>query len=310
MTTDLNHKEHGRKELGLFLGLQTHKNSTYPKKPFIELFDMAEDFGKLAKIKVAKSIVEDDLFTFKDIKLIDLLLVRIFQCVLHRNWGYYLAGKKPPKVNKNNLRILQNCILYYSKLIKLDFRSKERQRYTRILNISAGHMCLLQDFLESGKNIGLIFEDDAGFETSEKLIAAIFDLVNFTESRNTNACFIDISDSFSFEELGVQHLVTQLNLPEAQKRFFGNEMFQMTRPCTNCRCAVMYNRKMANLFFTGLKRLSIIPGMRIIGADVSLNWILLELARSKDNIDCFHLHPGLFPQLSFLNSNQIFKFFR
>lgn len=302
MRQESNYGVVGSESLGLFLGLQTHKNSKYPKKPFIELFDMAEDFGKLAKIEVAKSIVEDDFFTFKDIKLIDLLLVRIFECVLRRNWGYYLAGKKPPKLNKNNLRILQNCILYYSKLIKLDFRSKERQRYTRILNISAGHMRLLQDFLESGKNVGLIFEDDAGFETSEELIAVIFNLVNFVESKNMKACFIDISDSFSFEELGVQHLVIQSNLPEAQKRFFGNEMCQMTRPCTNCCCAVMYNRNMANLFFTGLKRMSIIPGKRIIAIDWSLNSILLEIARSQNNIDCFHLYPGLFPQLSFLNS--------
>ena len=146
---------------------------------------------------------------------------------------------------------------------------------------------------------------DASFEISDELIKVIFDLVNFTESIKAEAYFIDVSNSFSFEELGVQHLLTQSSLHQTQKQFFGNEMRGTIRPFTNCMCAVLYNRNMAEILLSGIKRFSSIPGKRIIPVDWSFNLVLLEISRSNNAIECFHLDPGLFPQKSLVSTKEI-----
>ena len=146
---------------------------------------------------------------------------------------------------------------------------------------------------------------DASFEISDELIKVIFDLINFTESIKAEAYFIDVSNLFSFEESGVQHLLIQSSLLQTQKQFFDSEMRRTIRPFTNCTCAVLCNRNMAELLLSGTKRFSSIPGKRITPIDWSFNLVLLEISRSNNAIEFFHLDPWLFPQQSLVSTKEI-----
>ena len=298
MNRELNHKKPGQQNLGLYLGLLTHKNSKFPKAPFVDLFEKGSNLGSLMNINVSYSISEDNLFSSKDVGLIDLLLVRFFELRLYKEWSSYVANEKIRKLRKNDLRVLTSCFLYYYRLLQPRFRMKEKVRYSRILNINAGHKSLLQDFLKSRAQVGLIFEDDASFETSTELIRVIFELGIFAQSIKSVAYFIDLSDSFTIDELGVQHLVIQPKSPG--RIFLGSQMLATTKPFTNCTCAVLYSRYMAEVLCSALESYASIRGKCLIPIDWSFNQFLLESVNSKLRIECFHLDPGLFPQQSLI----------
>jgi hypothetical protein len=217
---------------------------------------------------------------------------------LYREWSSYVANAKIRKLRKNDLRVLLSCISYSSHLLQPGFRVKERIRYSRILNINAGHKTLLQDFLKSTAQVGLIFEDDASFEVTTELIKVVFDLGRFAQSIESEAYYIDLSESFTFVELGVQDLVIRSKSPG--RVFLGSQLVATTKPFTNCACAVLYSRPMAEALCAALERYSHIPGKRLIPVDWSFNLFLLESINSKLRIKCFHLDPGLFPQQSLL----------
>ena len=304
MTADLNHKEHGRKELGLYLGLLTHRNSKYPKAPFLDLFRKTFDIGKLLNFDVSNSIIEENPYSAKDVALIDLILARLYEPLLHRNWSSYLANEKIRRFNKNNLRIAFDSLHYYKMLFKSDFRTAERIRYSRILNINSGYTNLLNDFLSSGKIFGLIFEDDAFFETSSELINEIFKLLKHAASLNIKSFFIDISDSFTFEELGVEHLVETNVHEEKFETFFGSTIRKASVPFSNTTCAVIYNREMALHLHKGVRNLSTKRGKRITPMDWSFNLVLMDMAKANIPLQCFHLDPGMFTQSSLKHINQ------
>ena len=292
------HETHEYENLGIYFGLLTHKYSQYSKTPFIELFEKASEFGQAIKLDVKNSIAQDNPFSPTDVKLMDLLLARIYEPVLHRRWADYLVSKKTSKANKSNLRIVFNFFLYCQHLTRSDFRAKERKRYSRILNINSGYMNLLADFLNSGTPVGLIFEDDANFDSSRDLIFTLFDLVKFAQSVSAPSHFIDVSDSFSFQELGAQHLVILPEPTEEQNKFLGSSIYKTLKPFTNTTCAIIYNRNMASIILAGVKNFSSIPGKRIIPMDWTFNLILLELESSNIQVESFHLDPGIFPQNS------------
>ena len=284
--------------LGLQLGLLTHRKSRYSKQPSIQLFEEVSSTGKLIGVDVSIFISEDDLFSPKDVGWIDLLLVKFFELRLNKEWASYIVNKKIRKLRRNDIKVLLACLSYYRSLLQPSFRFKEKVRYSRILNITAGHQSLLQDFLNTRKSCCLILEDDAGFTPSlgGEMVAAIFELYEFAQTVKSEAFFMDLSDSFTFRELGVENLVIR---PESPGRvFLGSELLTTTKPFTNCTCAVLFSRPMAEKFCSALKRDSRIHGKRLIPIDWSLNLLLLENANANPRIESFHLEPGLFLQQS------------
>ena len=298
MTNKSQYETHEYKTAGLYLGLLTYTDSQYSRTPFIKLFEKAVKLGKSIQFDVETSIAEESPFSTSDIKLIDLLLSKMYTPFLYRHWGNYLAGKKPSKSAKNNLRIFINLIRYCLRLTNSSFRAKEEKRLSRSLNITSGHITLLQDFLNSDALVGLILEDDAGFNPSRELVFTLFDLVRFAQTVSAPSYFIDVSDSFSFQELGAQHLVMLPKPADERYKFLGSSIRATSKPFTNTCCAILYNRNMARLILATVKKYSTIPGKRVIPIDWMLNLILLELENSSIKVEGFHLDPGIFLQNS------------
>ncbi len=292
------HETHEYKKFGLYLGLLTHKDSEYSRTPFVELFGKAMELGGANQFEIKTSITEENPFSTLDVKFSDLLLARVYLPILYRRWADYLVGKKTSRAIKNNLRILANLIMYCAHLTRSKFRAKEQRRLSRDLNITSGHIKLLEDFLNSGTPVGLIFEDDASFDPSKELIFTLFDLVRFTQTTPAPNFFIDVSDSYSFQELGVQHLVILPKLDVGQDKFLGSSIRSTEKPFTNTCCAILYNRSMAQLMLARVKSYSRTTGKRVIPIDWMLNSILLELESTDTKVSSFHLDPGIFPQNS------------
>ena len=298
MNRESNHQKPGRQNLGLYLGLLTHKNSKFPKAPFDDLFDQASDIGKQLSFDVSSFISDENTYSVEDVTLVDLLLAKVYEPLLRRSWLCYLTNTKIRRFNRNNLRIAIGCFRYYLHLFNSEFRNSERIRYSRILNINAGYMCLLDNFLISDNEFGLIFEDDASFIPSSELVNEIFKLIAHADSLEYKTFFIDVSDSFSFKELGVEHLIENEIGSEARQNFYGSTIRKTSKPFSNTTCAVVYNREMALYLLQGITKLSLSKGKRITPMDWSLNLLLLNVAEVKTSVQSFHLDPGIFPQSS------------
>lgn len=282
----------------LFFGLLTHDKSRYPREPFIEFF---QGFYKYRTPPTSKGIIaisDENPFSLGDVHLIDLALAPLYEQALHRSWQAYLNFKTIPKLNKNNLRIVINCLNYYLKLRKKHFRFSEKQKYARLLNINRGYLNLLEEFAQSDLKWGLIFEDDAGIKSSESLFCALTQVINFVEQSNHPKVFVDVSESFSFEQLGVEHLVEQVDLELFPANILGNRLVATKRPFTNTTCAVLYSQEMASTVLKIVKRYSNSPGKRIIPIDWSFNMALLDLEYQGIEVKSFHLDPGIFSQQS------------
>jgi len=298
VTNKFKHETYECKTAGLYLGLLTYTDSQYSRAPFIKLFEKVLKFGKSIQFDVKASIAEENPFSTSDVKLADLLLAKIYTPILHRRWGNYLAGKKSSKVSKNNLRIFINFFQYCLRLTNSNFRAKEQKRLSRDLNITSGHIKLLEDFLNSDTPVGLILEDDAGFNPSRELVSTLFDLVSFAQSVSSPSYFIDVSDSFTFQELSAQHLVMLPKPKDKHDKFLGSSICATLKPFTNTCCAILYNRNMAILILARVKNYSKIPGKRVFPIDWMFNSILLELENSNVRVESFHLDPGIFAQNS------------
>lgn len=284
--------------LGLHFGLLTHEHSQYPKKPFLSLFQDFRVRAKTQNIQVTDSISDRNLFSARNVRFVDLLLAQIYEPLLIRSWSAYLNGARKPKFQKNNLRIVLNCLIYLTKLSSIKFKSREKKKYSRILNINKGYLQLLKDFIGTPANLGIIFEDDASLENSEEVLTALLDLVYFTQTIDPRKFFIDLSDSFTFTQLGVDHLIEPEKTLLSPKLILGNTIQRAKKPFTNTTCAVLYSREMAELLIREIEGYATKNGKRIIPMDWSFNMVLLEAARAKTTIECFHLDPGLFDQKS------------
>ena len=301
MNRNLSHKRLGQENFGLYLGLLTYKNSKFPQAPFNQLFDTATELGRQLNIDVSSSISEENPFSARDVTLADLLLARVYEPLLRRSWLSYLTNAKIVRFNRNNVRIAIDSFYYYLHLFKSEFRNSERIRYSRILNINAGYIELLNNFLTSKKEFALIFEDDALFIPSSELVKEIFKLITHAHHLEYKSFFIDVSDSFSFQDLGVNHLVEYSASGGDAEIFMGSIIRKTSKPFSNTTCAVIYNREMASYLLQGANELSLSKGKRITPMDWSLNLVLLNLAKEKTSVQSFHLDPGIFPQGSLQN---------
>jgi hypothetical protein len=280
------------------LGLLTHEQSKYPKEPFIVLFQKLFEEAEKVNLSVSESIYNLNPYAAKDVRIVDLLLVQVFQPLIARSWTAYLKGVRSSKIQRNNLRIALDSLIYSTKLCSFKFRAEQKKRYSRILNINNGHMQLLKGFIESSACVGVILEDDASFETSKEFLSGLIDLVDFARAIPSSRYFLDLSESFTFTQLGADHLIEKGADVSSTKLNLGSTILRTTRAFTNTNCAVLYSREMAKILVRGIENYAAKSGKRVIPIDWIFNMVLLEVAGTEDAIECFHLDPGLFNQQS------------
>ena len=162
----------------------------------------------------------------------------------------------------------------------------------RLVNIELSHLNLMRSGLESDANWILVIEDDAFAEDVEDLAQGISGLM----TANPPAAYVNISESFSTTELGIDHLLE----PVVHARWGGRRersLLQAKRPVTNTVCAILYRRE----FLLGLvDAMDALPLEPVVPIDWKLNLALMTMSRSGaiGAGECWLVDPAPIAQMS------------
>lgn len=138
----------------------------------------------------------------------------------------------------------------------------------RLLNIELSHLDLMRTGLASGAPWILILEDDA-------LSADVTDLVDgmtgLMDGPSTTG-YVNLSQSFTPEELGIEHLLTPASIPwsgSAPRTILSSRL-----PVTNTVCAILYSSAFLAHLIAAMDRLPVEP---VVPIDWKLNLALMDL---------------------------------
>jgi hypothetical protein len=163
---------------------------------------------------------------------------------------------------------------------------------TRLLNIEASHRELMNKGIESGAPFVLILEDDAFTTQLTDLATGLQGLMGATNP----PAFVNLSESFSVEQLGVGHLLTQSTVNQWQGSDT-REVLVASRPVTNTVCAILYSREFLKKLVTEMQALPMEP---VLAIDWKLNVALMNLFEAHEipNQGCWWVEPAPIKQMS------------
>ncbi len=193
-----------------------------------------------------------------------------------------------PQYIKNGLRLGAR----WAMRIKHALNSPNSKLVSRLLNIEASHLDLMKRGLESGSDYVLILEDDAFTTQLTDLATGISGLMN----ASSKPAFVNLSESFSIEQLGVGHLLT-IKTDTPWQGSENRAVYLASRPITNTVCAILYSREFLTTLVHEMEALPIEP---VLSIDWKLNVALMNLFESNTMNDhgCWWVEPAPIKQMS------------
>ena len=193
-----------------------------------------------------------------------------------------------PQYIKNSVRLGAR----WAMRLRHSLNSPHPQLVSRLLNIEASHCDLMKRGLESGSDYVLILEDDAFSTQLADLANGISGLMN----ASTTPAFVNLSESFSVDELGVGHLLTD----KTDGPWQGDEcrvVYLASRPITNTVCAILYSRE---FLASVVQEMDALPMEPVLSIDWKLNVALMNLyeTRKLDGLECWWVEPAPIKQMS------------
>ena len=163
--------------------------------------------------------------------------------------------------------------------------------YTRrLLNIEYAHQLLMQRGLDSGAPWIIILEDDASCSDVDDLTSGLTQFMTAADHQ----CLINMSDSFTFANLGIKHLIN-VSQTIGWEGTRPRAVLEARRPVTNTVCAMAYSRDLLHRISSTLDAM---PEQPVLPIDWKLNLALMDLRATGDEIQCLLLDPAPVQQLS------------
>jgi hypothetical protein len=215
----------------VFVGLVSHAESQFnesqgPEGLVARLVDTLETAG----VHCSRKVNHDNLFDDAEFLLTPAMArasVRV-EIQLEREWFRFLNGKNHLR---HSSRILSRRIQFL-----LSWRQNSgTSELRRLLNIEYSHIDLYRSAIASGSDWSIVLEDDAFATDPDQLALGLHSLF---KSGNTPK-FINLSESFPLEDLGIRHLLTE----SPQQKWMGTPervVYQSERPATNTVCAIAF----------------------------------------------------------------------
>ncbi len=159
----------------------------------------------------------------------------------------------------------------------------------RLLNIELSHLSLLREAAGSGTEWTLLVEDDASPADLDRFAV---DLEEFMARQGgaVQPLYVNLSESFGHQELGVSHLLSPVSTWGAQ-RGDAAAILSAERPVTNTVCAILYRTAfLADL----VPALDAVPMTPVVPIDWKLNRALMDLHRAGriGSGDCWTVSPA------------------
>lgn len=259
----------------------------------------------------AKSLVNVDDAYRPELLAIDGRVVRravTAQIRLEARWSRYLR-KGDPGVSGarggmhsialaalTGARIAAGWLRYYRPWHGVtDEQTAGARMVRRLLNIEFSHASLMRAGLDSGARWVVILEDDAHSDDPRQLAENIQALLVAGADKQQPA-YVNISQSFSNAELGVEYLLE----PAAGFEWTGQPARQVlaaSRPISNTVCAMLYRADFLGRF---LERFDALPIEPVVPIDWKLNIVLMDMYDAGEIVagDCWIVTPGPVDQRS------------
>jgi hypothetical protein len=223
---------------------------------------------------------------------------------LESRWQRFLGAGRPDsafsRVGRSahmGLRYIRAFSRYWRPWQPAGVSDSDAQRLVRrLINIEISHLTLMRAGLASGADWVLIIEDDASTLNLEDCAAGLRGLMNQGSVSEPVPAYVNVSQSFTNAELGVEHLLT---LVEGTS-WAGNEnraLLSASRPITNTVCAILYRSSFLSAL---VKEMEALPMTPVVPIDWKLNIALMNMFESGalTSGDCWNVTPGPMDQLS------------
>jgi len=252
----------------IFVGLVTHPKTVFPQARTANGL-AARLAGTLTSLGlvVASTIVDDNPLVPDQI-VVSPEAVRASireEIDVERKWREYLNSGSISLLMRLQFRIRQ--IATTLRLAppwrrSIDASDAGSRRLIRLANIELAHFRVLDQAVRSEAAWALILEDDAQAEDASKLGHELAQFLNSVTDVTPELSMINLSDSFSVDQLGIEHL---LAASEATSPW---SMRRVDRHITNTVCAVLYRR---DLLIHLVEELQSIPLEPVIPIDFKVN---------------------------------------
>ena len=240
-------------------------------------------------------VVSGDRYALSEISSLEVFLCQCFVAVLTARWKRLIT--RSLEKNKSASRDYFDYLVEVLSGVQTNAFSallrpqKLRKRALRVLNISELHRQAISSGLQSRANWLITLEDD-GLLIPRAPLGAAFDFILQSVPSGDLAVF-DISDSFSFEQLGVEHIVMASD--RVPLGATGQEVVKARVPFTNTLCATVMSRAFALKWGAYVEQSLSKRVVRLIPIDWLLNQFILKEFRQKPLL-YFHFDPGLIRQ--------------
>lgn len=274
--------------LNLFIGVVSYSRTEFPVSQGPQGLgqQLASELSSHSGIRTSIHIIGEDLDK-SGVVANRRTVQRSLTSELHAEERYSKYISRPQYI-KNSLRLGAR----WAMRVKHSLKSPDPQLVSRLLNIEASHCDLMKRGLESGSDYVLILEDDAFSTQLTDLADGISGLMN----ASTTPAFVNLSESFSVDELGVRHLLTD----KTDTPWRGDEcrvVYWPSRPITNTVCAILYSRE---FLASVVQEMEALPMEPVLSIDWKLNVALMNLyeTRKLDGLECWWVEPAPIKQMS------------
>ncbi len=171
------------------------------------------------------------------------------------------------------------------------FKRADSSLVTRLINIELSHLDLFDAGLASSAPWILILEDDAMSDNIADCVNGITGLM----SARCDAGFVNLSHSFSLQELGVGHLLEHSTIPWQGE--VDRQVLVAKQPVTNTVCAVMYRSDFLHSLVETIRALPFYP---VVPIDWRVNHALMVMVDKgiAGSGTAWFIEPGPIDQMS------------
>jgi len=272
----------------LFVGVVSHERSRFAVSQGTEglaarLAEGLRDEGLSVDVRVNIDNLHDPACHPVDAEVVRRSVQA--QSQLEQDWTSYLEK------STSAVASVRAAMARYWRALESKVRPADESMVTRLINIELSHLDLFDAGLASGAPWVLVLEDDAMSENVSDCVAGLVGLLDGTSAPG----FINLSHSFTLEELGVAHLLQPAGV--SWQGSIERQILTAQRPVTNTVCAVLYRAKFLEQLLATMRQLPFYP---VVPIDWRINQALMAMVEegTAGPDTAWFVEPGPIDQMS------------
>lgn len=284
----------------------THEQTKYSQQGFSNFVSALDAILRANGSYLTVKVSDKNRAIKKRISFKEFLITQLKFTFLEINWLWYRNNFFGFLKNYKQVKSIFGTRLVEFKNFLKNYPTFEYQAL-RFQNIRLSMVYLFESFLDSGSEFAIIFEDDADFLDYKKQANLVHETLRMLSKipKGENNIFMNISESYSPTELGIEHLMRVYLDTDEYLKDSGSKIYSLTKPAANTTAAIICDQKFVERILIFYKKLSLNlgTGYKFMPLDWTINRFMIETFK-YEKILCFTVYPGLIPQLSLKSRRQ------